>query len=75
MSVFIPIGLILGCKKVIVAFLLAVLFGGIYGIIVILIDRKNKSKLIPFAPFISIATIIAIFYGYDIVTWYISHLV
>ena len=68
------LGLILGYKRVLVAFLLAVLFGGIYGIVVILIDKNNRKKLVPFAPFISLASIIVVFCGYDIITWYVNHL-
>ena len=71
-KLFIPIGLILGYRLVIVAFLIAVLIAGIYGIVIILIDKKNKKKLVPFAPFISIGSIISAFYGYEIITWYIN---
>lgn len=71
-KLYVPIGLILGYKLVLVAFLLTILIGGIYGIMVILIDKRNSKKLIPFAPFISIGSIIAVFYGYDIIAWYIS---
>lgn len=71
-KLFIPIGLILGYKLVMVAFLIAVFLAGFYGIVIILIDKKNSKKLIPFAPFISVGSLIAAFYGYEIVSWYFS---
>lgn len=74
-KLFIAIGIILGFEKVMVAFLVAIFLGGIYGIITIIIDKKNSKKLIPFAPFISLGSMISSYFGYNLVVWYIDNFI
>ena len=71
-KLFIAIGMILGLEKVLIAFLVAIYLGGVYGIGIMLIDKKNSKKLIPFAPFISLGSIVSVYFGYDLVYWYID---
>lgn len=74
-KLYIPIGLILGYRLVIVSFLITILLAGIYGLSIIIIDRKNSKKLVPLAPFISIGSVISMFFGYEIIEWYISQII
>lgn len=71
-KLFVVIGLILGLEKVVIAVLVAIYLGGIYGVSLIIIDKKNSRKLIPFAPFISLGSIVSVYFGYNLVFWYID---
>lgn len=56
-------GLILGWPKIIVAFYLAFLTGAVVSVILILLRKKKFGQYIPFGPFLTTATFIAIFWG------------
>jgi leader peptidase (prepilin peptidase)/N-methyltransferase len=47
------------------------MLGSIVGLILILSGKKSKKDYIPFGPFISISSIIAIFLGRNIVNLYV----
>ncbi|GAH93973.1 unnamed protein product [marine sediment metagenome] len=64
-------------NKVIMGLFLGFLIGSIYGLVLILIKKRKFKQTIPFGPFISIGSIIALFYGVygdNILKWYISFL-
>ncbi len=64
-------------KKVIMGLFLGFLIGAIYGLVLILTKKRKFKQTIPFGPFISIGSIIALFYGVygdNILKWYISFL-
>jgi prepilin signal peptidase PulO-like enzyme (type II secretory pathway) len=58
-------------KNVIPGMFLGFLAGSIFGIFVIIRKRKLK-QMIPFGPFLSIGSIIALFWGNNILKWYTS---
>jgi prepilin signal peptidase PulO-like enzyme (type II secretory pathway) len=58
-------------KNVITGLFLGFLLGAIYGIGLI-IKRKKLKQAIPFGPFISLGSIIALFWGNNILKWYTS---
>ena len=58
-------------KSVIAGLFLGFLVGAIFGIAVIIKKRKMR-QTIPFGPFISIGSIIALFWGDNILKWYTS---
>ena len=60
-------------KSVIVALFSGFLIGSIYGLVLIIRKRKFK-QTIPFGPFISVGSVIALFYGNNILKWYTSFL-
>lgn len=64
------IGIALGVKLVLLSFFLATLFGAFLGGIGMLIGVVKKGKPIPFGPFIGLGTIIAYFYGNELIEWY-----
>ena len=71
------LGLFLGTKLALLTILLSIYVGGIYGVIFIVYNRvkqKEFSSMIPFGPFISIAAIIAMLYGNQIIDLYISYI-
>lgn len=69
------LGLFLGTKIALLTVLLSIYVGGIYGVIFIInnkIRKKEFNSMIPFGPFISIAALIAMFYGNSIIDFYIN---
>jgi len=65
-------GLILGWPDVLVALFLAFFIGAIIGIGLILTGKKTLKSEIPFGPFLVTATFLAIFFGQQIITWYLT---
>lgn len=66
------IGLYVGWKLTISTLFLAVVLGAVGGIVLILFKIKTRKDYIPFGPYISIACIISILYGYDLLNMYIK---
>ena len=62
-------GIILGPLKVILALYLAFLTGALTGVILILVKKKKFGEHIPFGPFLVGSTIIALFWGEEIIEW------
>jgi prepilin signal peptidase PulO-like enzyme (type II secretory pathway) len=65
-------GVILGIKLVLIALFWAYLIGAIIGILIVLIQKKSIKSTIPFGPFLSLGTIIALFWGNKIFDWYLT---
>ena len=65
------IGAFLGWKAVILTILLGSLIGSIIGIIIMVLKGKDFKYAIPFGPFLSLGAVIALFYGEDIIQWYL----
>lgn len=65
------IGAFLGWKSVILTILLSSLIGSVTGIAVMLLKGKDFKYAIPFGPFLSLGAIIALFYGPNLISWYL----
>ncbi len=65
------IGAFLGWKAVILTILLSSLFGSISGIIIMLLKGKDFKYAIPFGPFLSLGAVISLFYGENLIRWYL----
>ncbi len=65
-------GFILGWPNIIIGLFLAYLFGSIYSIIGLLSGKLTRKTPIPFGPFLFIGTYIALFWGKNIVGWYLG---
>ena len=61
----------IGLALVGVAVAAAVLFGGVGGVVALLIGRDRKS-MIPFGPYMAAAAIVAAFWGAPIADWYLG---
>lgn len=68
------IGAIVGWKGVLVTIFLSSAIGTLTGIIVMLRTQKGLKLAVPFGPFLSIAAIIYIFFGSQLIYWYINYL-
>jgi len=59
-------------RNVVSGLFLGFLLGSLYGLSLIIIKRKKLKQAIPFGPFISLGSIISLFWGNNILKWYIS---
>ena len=74
-KLFAMIGLFFGIKNSLLVALLSVYVGAAFGIITIVYSKIKKQKynsIIPYGPFISVATLIVMIYGNDIINWYMN---
>ena len=65
------IGAFLGWKAVILTILLSSLIGSVTGITIMVLQGKNFKYAIPFGPFLSLGAVISLFYGQNIINWYL----
>jgi len=71
-------GLLLGLKNIIFGSIVGIILGGIAGIVSLLLIRNENSnesgekRRMPFGPFLSAGMVISIFFGEQIVNWYIG---
>lgn len=63
-------GLALGFEKGVLAVFLAFILGSIIGIGLIVINRKNLKQTIPFGPFLTLGSLLAFFWGPQILSAY-----
>lgn len=74
-KLFAMIGLFLGVKNSLLSALISVYVGASFGIMSIIYSKINKKEfnsMIPYGPFISIATFIVMLYGDKIINWYMK---
>ncbi|MDD2807461.1 MAG: prepilin peptidase [Patescibacteria group bacterium] len=65
-------GLILGFKILLVALFLAYLVGAMVGVSLLLVKKKQLSSALPFGPFLTLATFVAMIWGEKILFWYLN---
>ncbi len=66
------IGAFLGWKAVLLTILLSSLIGSVTGIMIMVLKGKDFKYAIPFGPFLSLGAVISLFYGEEIVRWYLA---
>jgi len=66
------LGLILGFPGILAGLFLAFLIGAIIGLIVIFLGKKGLKSEVPFAPFLITGTFLSVFWGQDIINWYLN---
>ncbi len=66
------IGVVTGFPLVFVAILIGVILGGLVAGLLLLLKVKKRREAIPFGPFLSLATIITLFWGSGILNWYLG---
>lgn len=74
-KLFAMLGLFLGAQNSLLVALLSVYVGAIYGIGSIIYNKvKNKeyNSMIPYGPFISVASLMVILWGSEIIEWYFN---
>lgn len=63
------LGAVLGWPRVLLAFLLAPIFGSLVGIP---LKWRHGTELIPYGPFLSLAAVLALWWGDGIIAWYLK---
>ncbi|HLE41094.1 MAG TPA: prepilin peptidase [Nitrospirota bacterium] len=66
------VGSFLGWKGALLTIMLGALAGSVVGITLILLHRHKMDKVIPFGPFLAVGAVMTLFYGYDIISWYLG---
>lgn len=69
------IGIFLGWQNVLLTLILASLSGGLMGVILILLKLKKKRDYIPFGPYLCLGALIALFFGEEIIGWYLGQFI
>jgi len=66
------LGVMVGFPGVLVALLLAVVGGGLVAAILLAFKVRGKKEAIAFGPFLSLATMLTLIWGQDLITWYLD---
>jgi len=66
------LGVMVGFPSVLVALLLAVVGGGLVAAILLAFKVRGKKEAIAFGPFLSLATMLTLIWGQDLITWYLD---
>jgi prepilin signal peptidase PulO-like enzyme (type II secretory pathway) len=65
-------GLFLGVRNVLVALFAAFFLGAVISIVLMALRKKGLKSEIPFGPFLIAGTFIALFFGSNIINWYLN---
>lgn len=68
-------GFLLGWEKGILAVVLAYFTGAIFSIYLLIRGKVTRKSAIPFGPFLAGSTILVLFYGEEILGWYLDKLI
>jgi len=60
-----------GFPNIIVALFGGILLGGLTAIFLVIFKKKSRKDIIPFGTFLSLATIITLLWGSQIIHWYL----
>ncbi|MFF3101652.1 prepilin peptidase [Viridibacillus arvi] len=71
-KLFFIIGLVLGIFSTLLALFLAAVIGLVTGVVLLIYRKQGRKTPIPFGPSIAVASIIAYFYGEQILEWYMN---
>lgn len=63
-------GLFLGTKEILIGLFLAIILGGVTGIIILTMGLKEAKEKIAFGPFIAIGSIISMLWGVELLKFY-----
>jgi len=69
------IGFFLGWEKTLLALVISIYLGGIVSLLLILFKKKQLGQAIPFGPFISLGTLVALVWDMPILSWYFAYLI
>lgn len=65
-------GFLLGWPNILIGLFLAYLLGSIVSVVGLLTKKLSRKSAIPFGPFLFLGTYIAMFWGQDILGWYLG---
>ncbi|SFD61923.1 leader peptidase (prepilin peptidase) / N-methyltransferase [Bacillus sp. OV194] len=64
------LGIVLGWKASLLAFMLATLFGAVLGVTGLALKLVKRGQPIPFGPYIVLGTLVSYFFYHEIINWY-----
>lgn len=70
-KLFFALGLLLGMRQTLVCALISIVIGGVVGAILMITKKAKKGTQIPFGPFIGIAVIATVYFGEQLLAWYL----
>lgn len=65
------VGALLGWKAVILTTFAGSLLGSIAGVLMMVFKGKGRGTLIPFGPFLALGAVLSLFFGQEILLWYL----
>lgn len=68
------LGLILGWPLIAFALFVSFVLGSIIGLMLVIFKKKNFKSEIPFGPFLAAGGLLGLFWGREIMQWYLRHL-
>jgi leader peptidase (prepilin peptidase)/N-methyltransferase len=66
------VGAFLGWKAVVITILVGCLVGSVVGLSLIALGRVGRRQHIPFGPFLSLGAVVALFWGEQLIAWYLG---
>lgn len=67
-----PLALLVGWPNILVALFMSFMVGAVVGVGLLATGQAKLGQPIPFGPFLVIGTLIALVFGTDLITWYVS---
>ena len=67
-------GLLLGFPKILLAVFVACFSGSLLGLALIVLGKKKLKSALPFAPFLVAGTFAVLFWGEQVIKWYLSYM-
>ena len=69
------VGAFLGAPLTLLTIMIGSLLGSVIGLAFIRFTRKTAQYELPFGTFLSMAGIISVLYGQDLIRWYLVHMI
>lgn len=65
-------GLVIGWKLVITSYIIGIVTGAIFGVLLLSTGKKKRGDEIPFGPFLALGIAASVFFGNEIISWYLG---
>ncbi len=65
-------GLVIGWKLVITSYVIGIITGAVFGVILLSTGRKTRKDAMPFGPFLALGTTASVFFGNELINWYLG---
>lgn len=72
MKYFALLGVIFGFPYILLVFFLSTLYGTIGSLFLILLKKVSRKSKVPFGPYISLAALTVLFFGEQLINWYLN---
>lgn len=65
-------GLVIGWKFVITSYIIGIIVGAVFSVILLSTGKKKRGDEIPFGPFLSLGIAASVFFGNELIRWYMG---